>query len=828
MHSIFIKIVLLILFCSLPVHAEVLSEDTKWQGVVELHEDVLVIAGVTLTIEPGTRIKIWPAENTKIDPEYMSHQTEILVRGKLVSHGKNGNEIVFSRADSGQEERWAGIIVDQGKVDMSNCRITGAEAAVSILAGDVFLADSQIYDNRYGLVGQGTASSLQLQNLTVEKNDYGVMLYDNAFFVKDQGTKIRSNSKNDFLSGSSAAVAVKSVEYESTVSSTPVVYRDEALAGHTVWKGRVLIDGQLRLPPGSRLIILPGTVIEFIRKDTNNDGIGENGLQIQGQIIAKGTAEKPILFRSGEANRSRGDWDSINILGSDLSQSILEYCQIEDAYRGMHFHYSNVAVNRTVLRNNYRGIQFQESLVSLTANQFYNNISGIQCRDSDVFFQNNEIFHNLAGANFFRLNLTATNNIFANNYWDGLRIREGASVVSNNLLAGNRMGLLIADAVYGNFSANVMSGNLESGVLIRDTDHIEIVDNAIFDNGITGISLKDTRASIKNNLIIKNGERGIGIISFNGQITKNNIANNGIYAIGLEDSGDIDATGNWWGQSDLDKEIFDINDEPSLGRVSYGSQLATPVSFTWPLLYIKSDSSWAGIIHVRNLLEVADNSILTVMPGSSVIFSEEAGLMVNGALKANGTPEHRIIFTSFEKSGPGDWTGIRLERAAGSEVKYCDFSYAEWGLHVHFVPMEINKCRFISNDVGLKFRSGPMRLSRSFFSGNRIAIRSFLGKMDIFENEITENEIGVFIREGGKDIKIYRNNLHNNERYNLRLGDFNKDDVDARNNWWGTDNPQEKIFDRRMESYIGQAIFEPVLEYQLELEVNGPIGKVVR
>jgi hypothetical protein len=82
-----------------------------------------------------------------------------------------------------------------------------------------------------------------------------------------------------------------------------------------------------------------------------------------------------------------GDWDSINILGSDLSQNLIEFSQIQDAYRGMHFHYSNVAVTNSVLTNNYRGIQFQESLVILSRNMFYDNKSGGQARDSEVVLE---------------------------------------------------------------------------------------------------------------------------------------------------------------------------------------------------------------------------------------------------------------------------------------------------------------------------------------------------------------------------------------------------------------------------------------------------------
>jgi hypothetical protein len=644
------------------------------------------------------------------------------------------------------------------------------------------------------------------------------MAFNGGQIERDKKSKVDSNRKKDIFRSVTPAVFLTARNYQTGQKPLTATYRDEALpVGYTEWKGRVRIDGQLRLPAESRLVIMPGTVVEFSKNDTNQDGIGENGIQVQGQLIAKGTPREPIIFRSAEKEAKIGDWDSINILGSDQYQNIIEYCQIEDAYRGLHFHFANVAVNQTILRNNYRGIQFQESLVSITNSQFYANKSGIQARDSEVAFSNNEIFNNLNGANFFRLNLQAKTNVFATNTWDGLRIREGTSQLDENLLAGNRNGLTVADAVYGSFNRNVISGNLESGLLSRNADNIEIKGNAIQSNGLNGISLRDTRAVISKNLINGNGERGIGIISFTGTINDNNIANNGLYAIGIEGSADIDATVNWWGGSDLAKEIYDDADDADLGQVNYEPVRPAPTTFDWPIEKIISKTIWTGLMQVNKLLTVEKGGVLTIKPGTTAEFAKEAGLMVYGSLKAAGLPEQRISFTSSAKEGPGDWLGVRLEKATGSYLENCDFKYGEYGLHIHFVPMSITGCRFTHNDIAIRFRSGPIRLSRSLFTKNRIGIRAFLGNMEIFENEITGNEIGVFIREGGKGVKIYRNNLYNNDRYNMRLGDFNKDDVEATNNWWGKEDPSQKIFDGRLESYIGRVDFEPFLDSQIDL-----------
>ncbi len=803
----------------------VLVENTLWQGEVRMEDDVLVPAGVTLTVAAGTRILVQPADNTKIDPEYLSHQTELLVRGRLLINGAAGSRVSFLAEGGSAPSRWAGVMVDGGEVLLNGTDVQDAEAALTVIAGKVNLDGCRLAGNRYGLVVQSERAGVVAAATRIEKNDYGIMAFDGATVTLNSDSIARDNAKGDNLSGRRAPV-VPSVEVAvigPPEKSRPItaVYRDEALPGTTVWKGRILIEGQLRCPPASRLIILPGTVVEFTKKDTNGDGIGENGLQIQGQLIAKGTPEEPIIFRSGEKETHRGDWDSINILGSDLAQNLLEYCRIEDAYRGLHFHFSNVAVNHLSLRNNYRGAQFQESLVLVNGSRFFGNKSGIQARDSEVTFTNNEVSDNLNGANFFRLDLTADHNTFGNNLSDGLRVRESRARVSTNLLAGNRMGLLVSDATSGSFSGNVVSGNLEAGLLLRDTGEVAVTGNAVTGNGITGISLRNTGAVITKNLIAGNGERGVGVTSFSGSFTANNLAANGKYAVGLDGAGDLEAGGNWWGGSDLAREIYDRHDESGLGEVRYTPQLAEPVAFDWPLTTLASDAFWAGEIRTAEMLNVRQGVALTIRPGTICRFdAEAAGLMVYGRLLAEGRPEARIVFTSPAEAGPSDWAGVTLERAVGSRVANCDFRNAEWGLHIHFVPLDISGCRFIDNDGGIRFRSGPMLLTHSLFRGNRIGVRSFFGKMEIRENEFVDNEIAIFVREGGEGVAIHRNNLHGSDRYNLRLGDFDKEDVDARENWWGGGDPLATIFDGHTEPYIGKVIYEPFLAEPVKLDFS--------
>jgi hypothetical protein len=132
----------------------VIKSNTTWSGEVSIEEDILIPEGVTLTISPGTIIRVSPSESTRTDPEFMSPMTEITVRGTLVAEGKEGSPVTF--LISGKKESvWAGIIVDGGKAILRSCIIRDADTGVYVLHGSVFMNGSLLTKNRYGLTVQG-------------------------------------------------------------------------------------------------------------------------------------------------------------------------------------------------------------------------------------------------------------------------------------------------------------------------------------------------------------------------------------------------------------------------------------------------------------------------------------------------------------------------------------------------------------------------------------------------------------------------------------------------------------------------------------------------
>lgn len=575
-----------------------LTENTVWQGEIEITDDVLVPVGITLSVMPGTTIRISAAESTKTDPEYLSQLTEITVRGRLEIRGTRDQPVTITKNDSQSKENWAGIIVDSGHADIHFSTIEHSEAALTVIQGSAILTETLITANRYGIIAQGEASVVTLKRVRVTGNEYGILELAGARLESKESIILDNRQKDRFT----AKISKDPPGGEPTppVPDTAITrsYGDDVLMGTTIWQGRIMINGVVRLPAAARLIILPGTRIEFTRRDTNGDGIGENGLMIQGVLVAKGTPTAPIVFRSAEEQRKSGDWDAINVLGSDYTGNLLEYCRIEDAYRALHLHFSIVTVNSCDIANNYRGLQFQESLITIIATMIHNNKSGIRARDSEVVMTRSRVFENYSGAVFLHTDLKAMDTVFSHNSYEGLRLREGAALIERNSMTGNRFGMVVNDAQYGRYNRNLIEANQETGLVLKNTENIEIHGNAIQANGINGIAVREARTAITGNHIAANGERGIAISTFEGIITGNAIVGNGVYGIGIDSTGDVAAAENWWGGSDPGQVIYDHADESHLGRVRYLPLLHSPLPFQWPLAAAPVATSLRGSIMV--------------------------------------------------------------------------------------------------------------------------------------------------------------------------------------------------------------------------------------
>jgi parallel beta-helix repeat protein len=182
----------------------------------------------------------------------------------------------------------------------------------------------------------------------------------------------------------------------------------------TIWDGSFLIEGDVYVPPGVTLTIMPGTMIKFKRIDEKSDKnlfvndspyYPQAEIIVRGKIIAKGTRKKPIVFTSAEMDAGPADWGAINLLGS--KGNILEYVKVLCAYNGVHAHGSSALITNSEFTRNGVAISFkkefeypevpwfgEEADLEITHNLIHNNKGGIGFRKARADISYNDIREN--------------------------------------------------------------------------------------------------------------------------------------------------------------------------------------------------------------------------------------------------------------------------------------------------------------------------------------------------------------------------------------------------------------------------------------------------
>ncbi|NOQ46215.1 MAG: hypothetical protein GQ559_06020, partial [Desulfobulbaceae bacterium] len=214
-------------------------------------------------------------------------------------------------------------------------------------------------------------------------------------------------------------------------------------------------------------------------------------------------------------------------------------------------------------------------------------------------------------------------------------------------------------------------------------------------------------------------------------------------------------------------------------------------------------------------------------------------LIVKGKMLAQGTPEHKIVFTSAaEIPGPGDWGGVNMLGSVDNIIEFCEFSYANTAVHGHSAQVVITRCDFHHNGVAIGQKNVketgitsvmPMLYNRITENGGGILYGDG-STPSITHNEISNNEFfGIYAKKGGlanirynnivgngKGVIVYMvkagillrdNNIADNGDYNISLLEGQQWDVDARNNWWGStseDKIEALIRDKTQDESLGQ------------------------
>jgi len=342
----------------------------------------------------------------------------------------------------------------------------------------------------------------------------------------------------------------------------------------TAWSktdGPYEITGDVVVYPGATLTILPGAVVKF----------GENvRLELrEGNLIADGTADEPILFSVAADNPTEDTkWEGIlNTSPENISVDIsLSYVTIEYAKTGVNYGkgFANRSIDFATFQYNDRGVfdgAQGYNWVTISNSIFIENGVGMEGRMSalncnftgnDVGFGNPMTFQDItAGAR-------VTNCTFNNN-----EVAIGSvgniitiAIIENSTFQDNGKGF---DGYRADINNSTFTGSTELGVgVIRGA-----IQTSLFTENGTGLEVRlhSFELDITNN-IFEGNAIGLQINDPGANIQENTICGNTNQAVVLGTPSAVNINNNCWCTTDLNiiaDQVTDAFDDVSLGIATY-------------------------------------------------------------------------------------------------------------------------------------------------------------------------------------------------------------------------------------------------------------------
>jgi PKD repeat protein len=339
------------------------------------------------------------------------------------------------------------------------------------------------------------------------------------------------------------------------------------------------VTGNVLVESGATLTIDPGVVVRM--------GAG-NYIQVEGKLIAEGTANKMITFTLQKSNY----WNSIKFTYNAKNGSSIKYCNFEYAKNPIIVNYAQPSAAPNIT---YCDIQKSGPIIY--------SVNGGWSTDSS---SNTIAFNNISEGielNIFDTNVSIKNNIL----FKGIKfeIQNSGLFISNNSITGENHGIWCYRAenfglvIKNNLIAGVGKGSdgihLSSVSKNLNNRPILIKNNTIFFREF-GIRIPKININVKINItynIIRNNKFGIlGIEKFKensiGFIFKNNIYNNTFFNVKNtvpKTEGNLDFRNNWWGtikSDEINKTIYDFYDDFNLGKVLYTPYLTSKLNIYKP------------------------------------------------------------------------------------------------------------------------------------------------------------------------------------------------------------------------------------------------------
>jgi RHS repeat-associated protein len=495
------------------------------------------------------------------------------------------------------------------------------------------------------------------------------------------------------------------------------------IADGTVWVSGVQeITGTVHVPAGATLTIQPGAIIKF-------DVLRDFAIQVDGRMLAQGTAAQPIYFTSlqddvggdtnGDGSASQPgpfQWESINFANPDPTQaSVLDHVEVR--YGGENVEGEIIVrnggqltlTNSTLASSARAGIRILGSSPTLTNVTFVRNdvaawmdlasqptISGVKFKgDQDTKNTNN--VNGMQVGEFFSDGALASNRTWANpdiTYYflrnvtvpQGITLTVGAGQIIKfrdagdlSLIVNGTLSAVGTDAkpiIFTESQDDEAGGALGPSNSSPAPGRWEAI---VLNASSTGSVLDHVEARY-------GGENVPGAIIVNGgQLSLANSKVSGSATAGVRIQNASPTISGVFFQDNAIAASMDLGSNPAINNVTMLNNIVNALQVDGGTL--TADGKWddPDIVYLmQGTVTVPTGKTLSIAPGQivKVRAAQNLTITVNGTLSAVGTAGAPVIFTSAEEDSldgdttgdgnqaprAGDWAGFRFNSSSTSNV----------------------------------------------------------------------------------------------------------------------------------------------------------------
>ena len=341
-----------------------------------------------------------------------------------------------------------------------------------------------------------------------------------------------------------------------------------------------------------------------------------------------------------------------------------------------------------------------------------------------------------------------------------------------------------------------------TGLVVRHASSHPVVErNQIVLNREDGIAVQEAaKPLLVANRIAQNKRHGIAVAKVSGLVISGNevLDNEAVQVFNASATETIDLSGNWWGSKEgaavltkvdgavLVKDYLDapLPEGKTVVLPALETELGGPVTTSTFLLAAKSPYL------VTSPLVIEKGAVLSIQAGVVIRFKAgDTSLVVReGAIRAHGTASRPITMTSANAAPrPGDYTAAIRFEGGGQQ------------------PSVLQHVRIEYAATAVQVKEGNPEISHAFIAHNLQSAIECAGKSapKISYSTLTgHSNNAAVICSGRSQPVLYRNNIIKNA-----WGVINHSSLplEARENWWGVEQPDEGLF-------LGTVEFKPFLK----------------